>query len=112
MPLDATAKLAAVALTGYQSYRKPVKVAFEDDLTVVAGRNDVGKSALLRAMRVFSDQLEGVRPDFEITFHWRFPTSVFLEAAEAKGLQAPGHPDWLAGRDEHTLAVTFKRKTP
>ncbi len=61
-------KLVSVTLSGFQSYWRPETVEFDSGLTLLAGKNDVGKSALLRALSVFAGApIEGGRQDFQIT---------------------------------------------
>jgi ABC-type transport system involved in cytochrome c biogenesis ATPase subunit len=104
--LDQSKRLASITVTGFQSYWHPETVEFDPELTLIAGRNDVGKSALLRALRVLAVESEGVRADFEITYRWIVPTSRLVLVGP--DVAAHEHPSWLERHEEHTLAVTFR----
>ncbi len=100
-------KLVSVTLSGFQSYWRPETVEFDSGLTLLAGKNDVGKSALLRALSVFAGApIEGGRQDFQITLSWRLPLRALLEANP--GFGAAGHPEWLLDHgDQLTLSASF-----
>ncbi|WP_316867942.1 AAA family ATPase [Ralstonia mannitolilytica] len=48
-------KLKSVTVKNFRCYRTPMTMTF-DDLTVIVGRNDVGKSAFLDALDVFFNE--------------------------------------------------------
>jgi energy-coupling factor transporter ATP-binding protein EcfA2 len=78
----------------------------EPDITFVAGRNDVGKSALLRAMRLLAAQQEGARAQLRVTYAWRIPSATLWEAVASEGPP----PEWeaaFAAHDELTLEAWF-----
>ncbi len=80
-------------------------------MTLIAGRNDVGKSALLRGLRVLAEtSSEGARREFEITFRWSVPTVFLVEANP--GVTAQGHPNWLLGPESQIVATTFRLIQP
>jgi predicted ATPase len=60
--------IRAFELSGFQSYREPARVELDDHITFLAGRNDVGKSALLRALRLFVERQSGATSDARFTF--------------------------------------------
>jgi len=62
--------LLSLTIQGFQSYRDPQTIEFDSHLTLVAGRNDVGKTALLRVLRIFTQSQEGPHEDFELTHQW------------------------------------------
>ena len=45
-------KIRSLTIENLRSYKEPLTVTF-DDLTVLIGKNDVGKSTLLEALDVF-----------------------------------------------------------
>ena len=45
-------KLHSLKLKNFRGYRDEINIVF-DDLTVFVGKNDVGKSTILEALRVF-----------------------------------------------------------
>jgi energy-coupling factor transporter ATP-binding protein EcfA2 len=77
-------QLAAVSIQGFQSYRAPCTIEIDPHLTLLAGENNVGKSAFLRAMQVFLQEQEGATNEFRISFRW---------ATSAAELQNLGLPD-------------------
>src|SRR5712692_5212391 len=75
-------QLLSTTVQGFQSYRDPVTVSFDPRLTVIAGRNNVGKSALLRALRLLVDPSSGCQADFELSYIWCIPRETFALAAD------------------------------
>ncbi len=55
---------------GSWSYAEEQTVEIDQHLTLLAGRNNVGKSALLRALQIPVERQEGVGTDFGITYTW------------------------------------------
>lgn len=96
-------RLESITLKGFQSYRDEVTVPFDPRLTLLAGRNNVGKSALLRALRLPLDRSSGCHDDFALTYRWRIPAELFTQTVEV-GLQ-PDVPDELL------FLATFERTT-
>jgi len=66
--------LTAFAVQDFQSYHDPQTVTIDPGLTLIAGRNTVGKSALLRALRIFVDAQQGAGPSLELSYRWNFVT--------------------------------------
>lgn len=99
--------LASFSVQDFQSYRDTQTLTIDPRLTLIAGRNNVGKSALLRALRIFIEGQEGAGEAFEVTFRWH----VLL--AELVSFVSPGPAEldplvaWLREREEHTLVATF-----
>lgn len=52
-------KLKSITIQNFRSYRNPTKIVF-DDLTVLIGKNDIGKSTVLEALDVFFNDGKGV----------------------------------------------------
>lgn len=63
-------RLASFSVQGFQSYQTTQSVRIQSDLTILAGRNNVGKSALLRALRLPVAQEEGARTDLLLQYRW------------------------------------------
>lgn len=85
-------RLREIAIRGFQSYRVERCVEVEPDITVVAGRNNVGKSALFRALLVWQEPQEGVASDFRLTYTWDTEHSELAKAIEDLGQVSGWHP--------------------
>lgn len=72
-------RLSRVSVGGFQSYRAQQTVELDDHLTLVAGRNNVGKSALLRALTSVEATAAGIHDDFSVEYAW----SLGLEQLDA-----------------------------
>jgi len=83
-------RLQSISVGGFQSYRDTQVVELDDHLTVVAGRNNVGKSALLRAMRAVAQPPEEVHRDFALSYAWRLDGAALAAALWTTG--KPGAP--------------------
>lgn len=96
--------LSGLTLRGFQSYREEESLSFGPDLTLLAGRNDVGKSATLRALRVLVEEHEGAGDDFSITFQWSLSCEELLAEVEPdEALHS-----WIREQGQHTLSATFQ----
>jgi len=62
--------LVEISLRGFQSYRAEQRVPIAPNLTLIAGRNNVGKSALMRALLIWLEQQEGLASDFRLSYTW------------------------------------------
>ena len=63
-------RLIEILLAGFQSYREEQRVRLEPDVTFLVGRNNVGKSAFLRALLLWREPQEGVAEGFRLTYRW------------------------------------------
>jgi predicted ATPase len=100
--------LREVTFSDFQSYRTETTVRLDPALTLIAGRNDVGKSALLRALRVAAEPQDGLGPGFHISFTWLVSQEELRSAA--RGQQwSPPIDEWLSAHDEYTLKADFVR---
>lgn len=98
-------KLERFEIEGYQSYGERTALEFDPRVTFIAGRNNVGKSALLRGLRAVvyrpSDSDE-----IDVSFHWRASREELVAAV-------PEEPaaEVLAGRlataKEHSVVARF-----
>ena len=52
-------KIESIKVKNFRSYREETKICFED-LTVLVGRNDIGKSTILEALDIFFNDGNGV----------------------------------------------------
>lgn len=74
-------KLDEIRLQGVQSYHDEQVIRLEPGMTLLAGRNNVGKSALLRALRLFSEPQPGLREDFKLALSWTSTSTASLQPA-------------------------------
>jgi AAA ATPase domain len=102
--------LVSFTVGGFQSYREPQPITIDPDVTLVAGRNNVGKSALLRALRVFVEKQEGTHDDFHVSYTWSFTPDELLELTLAPGETAAEYEEWAKQRDRHELMATYRRR--
>jgi hypothetical protein len=101
-------RLLRTDIQGFQSYRQQRSIRFDRHLTILAGRNNVGKTALLRALRLLLEGKPGIAPNF------RMDCELELEASEIR--QAINLPEQAAygparhafeSRDIFTLRLVF-----
>ena len=107
--MDLVVRLLSVGVQGFQSYREEQVVALDERVTFLAGRNNVGKSAFLRAMRVFVEAQEGATDDFKITFRWEAKTAELLSAFQGTGHDKAHVEGWSRQQPRtHTLAASYQ----
>ena len=58
-------KIVSLTLENFRSYRTPVTITF-NDLTVLIGKNDIGKSSVLEALDIFFDNRSIDKNDINI----------------------------------------------
>jgi ABC-type ATPase involved in cell division len=100
--------LVSYSLQQFQSYGEEQRLAVDPRLTFLAGPNDVGKSALLRALRIFREPQEGAHEGFTATYEWRLASADF----ESQVPQDQALLAWLRLHEEHTLTAEFKSRGP
>jgi energy-coupling factor transporter ATP-binding protein EcfA2 len=96
-------RLSAVTIQGFQSYRNPCTVELDPHLTLLAGQNNVGKSAFLRAMQVFVGRQEGATNEFRLRFQW------ITSVAELESLGLP--EDALGADDGSSLLLVTEHES-
>lgn len=75
--------LIEVTIGGFQSFREPVTVDLDPHVTLIAGPNDVGKSALLRALRLATEAQPGFGETPIVLRHvWNIPRDEFRQALQ------------------------------
>src|SRR6266700_3336607 len=62
-------RLLSAQLADFQSYTKAVSIRFARDITVLAGRNNVGKSAFLRSLRLPVEP-QNIGPGLSMQWQW------------------------------------------
>lgn len=98
-------------MEGFQSYRESRQLDLENDLTLLAGRNDVGKSAILRALRLHVQAERGASESCRVAYGWDVSSQLLTELV-SQAVGAPGtnmEPDaWeylqRGGRRRFTVA--------
>jgi predicted ATPase len=65
-------RLESFCVGGFQSYQAVQELQLDPHLTLLAGRNNVGKSALLRALQVPVAPQAGGRQDLTLAYRWSF----------------------------------------
>jgi predicted ATPase len=78
-------RLATFRLDGFQSYETAQEVSFLPDVTLLAGQNNVGKSALLRALMLPVATQQGVDSGFNATYRWRLTAADLAEILRTEG---------------------------
>lgn len=100
-------RLKQVALQGFQSYTEEQTVEIDEHVTLLAGRNNVGKSALLRALQIPVERQEGAANDFALTYTWLLLADD-IHSLFANREHLGDARDWLLeGGEVQTFAVTF-----
>jgi predicted ATPase len=96
--------LVAATVQGFQSYRDPQTVEFDERLTLIVGLNDVGKSALLRVLRLWVAVQEGGHEDFALRLTWRPPGEELRTQLERSPESVR---EWLTRRPITTFSLTY-----
>lgn len=104
-------RLVEVSLAGFQSYAVAQRLELEPDITLLVGRNNVGKSAMLRALASFGEPQQGARSDFALELTWDVPAQQVLERLRSQR-HLPEIADPLEARDEHRLRVKYEPTPP
>lgn len=112
-------KLRQVTLECFRCYQQPTTIDI-DDLTVLVGRNDAGKSAILDALNVFfgnskpdaDDRCKHANEDADIVITCEFdnlPQTIDIDAGNQTALQAEY---LLTSMGRLRIKKVFKGKTP
>jgi hypothetical protein len=99
----------SVAVADFQSYGDQQTVTLDPKLTLLAGRNDVGKSALMRAIRVWQQPQEGAGPNFMLRCTWEFSSEELLHLLLPPGTSSNELEQWIASEPVQTVTATFVR---
>jgi energy-coupling factor transporter ATP-binding protein EcfA2 len=103
--------LEAFEVQGFQSYWERQRVELDERITLLAGRNDVGKSALLRAMRVFVEPQEGDRPDARFVFRYGIAAEERLRCIPDDAVYA-SFRELIAAHAGHTVTASSRPNGP
>ena len=71
-------RLVKFGIGGFHSYETYRETTFDRDVTLLAGRNNVGKSSLLLALRLPTDQTPGYGPNTRVSYTWLLSAQEFL----------------------------------
>jgi len=80
-------RLVNVRIRGFQSYTSEQTVRLLPDLTVLAGQNNVGKTALLRSVRQVVDPKPGAAANFMVEYEWETSANAIRAAFTHEGQQ-------------------------
>jgi AAA domain, putative AbiEii toxin, Type IV TA system/AAA domain len=96
-------RLQKVALQGFQSYVEEQVIDIDDHVTLLAGRNNVGKSAFLRALQIPVTRQEGATERFRMTYTW------LIDTVDLSTVGSVEVRDWLIARggSPKVVEVTF-----
>ena len=98
-----------VSIRDFQSYRGEQAFSFDPTLTLLAGRNDVGKSALMRAIRIRQEPQEGAGLNFMLRCTWEFSADELRQLLLPRDATSADLERWIQSRPTHTLTATFVR---
>src|SRR5919201_4351279 len=74
-------RLNRLTLRGFQSYETEQVINFDPNITLLAGRNNVGKTALLRSIRHLVEGQPGAGAQRRFAFSWSIEAADFLQTA-------------------------------
>jgi hypothetical protein len=100
-------RLSEISIQGFQSYRDQQVIRVEPHVTLLAGRNNVGKSALLRALQFSRARQDGTHEDFALKYKWRVPADELLKGLGRSDADWKPVADWVTSQPEHELHARF-----
>jgi energy-coupling factor transporter ATP-binding protein EcfA2 len=89
----------------FQSYDAPQRIELHRHLTFVAGENDVGKSGLLRAMRIPVQEQRGAREGFQISYAWELPAGELVSDLGASP-ETERFRQWITSSETRHVVLT------
>jgi predicted ATPase len=81
-------RLTQFSVRGFHSYDTEQSVRFEPDLTILAGRNNVGKTSLLRALRLPQESTPGAAPDKALSYTWQLSADEIRAAVNLDAIES------------------------
>jgi hypothetical protein len=63
-------RLTKARIAGFRSFQASEEIAFDPHLTILAGRNNVGKTATLLSLRLPIQMQAGTHPNLELEYWW------------------------------------------
>jgi hypothetical protein len=99
-------RLLSYAVAGFESYESEQRVTIHPEITFLARRNNVGKSAMLRALYAFAKHDPDVRArgNFRVTYRWSVRSD---DVAARLGQHQERVARLLSSYPECTLRATF-----
>ena len=101
-------KLRKFSISQFQSFDAAQTTTFHEHLTLLAGRNNVGKSALLRALQIPVTPQDGGRAGSTLSYCWSIDAdtvSAFLPVTAGDPAGHEGLLRWLVPKHAATLVV-------
>jgi AAA ATPase domain len=100
-------RLTRFSITGFRSYQTSQVLDIDSNITILAGRNNVGKTAILRALRLPVETVPGVLNGFQAKYVWTASREDWCEVFETlqTALHASGVSENLGQLD---LEVTYR----
>jgi hypothetical protein len=106
-------RLSKISLAGFRSFRNPEEIKFDPHLTILAGRNNVGKTASLLGLRLPMEVRPGVREDFQLEYTWAVTRDDLIRSiqfAAEPGLFSTVSSQ-IETKENHELRVLLKLPT-
>src|ERR1700730_13944769 len=103
-------RLIRIRLAGFRSFRDPQEITFDPHLTILAGRNNVGKTASLLGLRLPMEIRPGVRKDFQLECTWAVTRSEVLSSTQfaADPSLFSSVSSQIEAKENHELRVLLK----
>jgi hypothetical protein len=100
--------LLSATLRGFRSIREPQELRVEPELTILAGRNNVGKTAFLHALTLPTTSRPGMHASFELTMKWLIAGDDLRSALQVQTWSVSDITNELRACDALELEVTVR----
>lgn len=105
-----TTSLRSISVGGFRSIRAPQEIALSSTLTVLVGRNNVGKSAYLQAMApLYGDRAGTVPSSYKTSMTWTLDASTLNQYIQPGTWYVAGISEAL--RQAQTIDLDFEIET-
>lgn len=102
-------RLTSLSLANFRSIGEAQELRIERDLTILAGRNNVGKTAFLHAMTLPTDQKPGVHAGFRMLLKWLVPGDQVRSALRTDEWSIPDITDRLQSKPAFEFTLTIEQ---